>query len=175
MKNTDKQIKEAIKAAVDEAFKAGQLHAAQSQKDSYRATERRLYALPMLKDKLASDIADLQRLQTEQAPDIICRSADILRFRRSGVRITDEELLEMQLTNLQAQIASSEYEISTIEKGLARISDDYYYRAIPAKYFEKISDDDIAELLSCDASTVRRNRSRLVRCVAIWLYGTEAI
>ena len=37
------------------------------------------------------------------------------------------------------------------------------------------TDAELAEKLYCDESTVRRNRSRLIRIIAVRLYGVEAI
>ena len=38
-----------------------------------------------------------------------------------------------------------------------------------------MTDAAIAERLSCDVSTIRRNRKRLVQSVALFLYGSAAL
>lgn len=43
------------------------------------------------------------------------------------------------------------------------IQGDQYVAAITGRYFENISDTDIAIKLNCDERTVRRNRNRLVK------------
>lgn len=174
-KKLDRDIEKMIDQAVRRAFEAGRMYAGQAQKDAYKTTERRLYAIPTLRAKMAEEKEDIARLTEEQAPDIVLRSTDIVRFRRTGIRLSDDELLAAQITDLQARVAAKEYEINEIERALQQISRDYYYRAVPMKYFESISDDEVAKVLYCDGSTVRRNRSRLVKVLSIWLYGPEAI
>ena len=157
------------------AFEAGRMSAGQAQKDAYKSTERRLYAIPTLQAKLAEEREDLARLSEEQAPDVVLRSTDIVRFRRTGIRLSDDELLAAQITDLQAKIAAKEYEISEIERALQQISKDYYYRTVSMKYFEGVDDMKVSALLKCDESTVRRNRSKLVKVLSVWLYGPSAI
>jgi DNA-directed RNA polymerase specialized sigma24 family protein len=55
------------------------------------------------------------------------------------------------------------------------LTSDPYYRALEGKYFEQKSDDELAEELNCDVSTVWRNRGRLVTRLAIRLYGVDAV
>ena len=43
------------------------------------------------------------------------------------------------------------------------------------KYFDNVKDADAALRLRCDPATVRRNRRRLVRRLALRLYGVECI
>ena len=74
-----------------------------------------------------------------------------------------------------AGIAADRYEIETMERALATVRDDPYYRALSGKYLDDVDDRDIAEALECDTSTVWRHRKRLVQRVAVWLYGAEAL
>lgn len=174
-KPKERDLNKVIEQAIRRAFEAGRISAGQAQKDAYKSTERRLYAMPILLAKKAEEEADLERLLRENEPDIVMRSTDIVRFRRTGIRLSDEDLLQAQVTDLRANIAMKEHEIQQIERALEHVKGDYYYRAVPMKYFEGISDDDVAKQLFCDGSTIRRNRSRLVKALSIWLYGPEAI
>ncbi|MPM95975.1 hypothetical protein SDC9_143131 [bioreactor metagenome] len=175
MGKVEKQINLIIEQAVGRAFEAGRMSVGQAQKEAYKMTERRLYAMPVIRKKLQEEMEDLNRLREENAPDIVCHSTDIIRFRRSGVRLSDEDLLEVQILDFNARIAAKQHEIKEIERALEQIERDPYYPSVQMKYFNNISDEEVAGFLSCDASTVRRNRSRLVRSIAVWLYGPTAI
>ena len=70
---------------------------------------------------------------------------------------------------------ADEHEIETMKKALKQIENDTYYLAVKGKYLDGLSDDEIARAISCDPSTVRRNRGRLVRVLAVWLYSAEAV
>lgn len=159
-------------AIIQKAVNAGRAQGMSIAKDAYKATERRLYALPVLRQKVEDDKEKLEQIKTHGAPE---RSKSIVRFSRTGYRLTPEEMLEAIIKDLEATIAADEYEIETLEKALAHIEDDPFYPAVEAKYIEGLTDDVIAERIPCDATTVWRNRKRLVQTVSTWLYGSVSV
>jgi hypothetical protein len=165
-------IEKIIKKAVEAGIKAGRVQAERTPDNTYKATERRLYALPVLVRKVEDARLRLEELEEKGAPG---RSKDVIRFARAGVRVSPEEILEALIVDIKASIAADEHEIETMRKALQLIEDDTYYPAVKGKYIEGLSDEKIAAAVSCDPSTVRRNRGRLVRILAVWLYGTEAV
>jgi hypothetical protein len=161
-------IETLIRRAVEAGIKAGQ----RAPVDAYKATERRLYALPVLVRKVEDAQLRLKELEQTGAPR---RSKDVIRFARTGVRVSPEEILDAMIVDIKASIAADEHEIETVKKALRNIEDDTYYVAVSGRYFEGISDEEIAKQIPCDERTVRRHRGRLVRVVAVWLYGAEAV
>ena len=149
-------------AIIQKAVNAGRAQGMSIAKDAYKATERRLYALPVLRQK---------QITTHEAPE---RSKSIVRFSRTGYRLTPEEMLEAIIKDLEATIAADEYEIETLEKALAHIEDDPFYPAVEAKYIDGLEDDDIAADLKCGNTQLWKQRGRLVRAVAVLLYGSQA-
>lgn len=166
------ETQRAIKAAVNEGLKAGIIHAEATAKDAYKATERRLYAYPDLVAKIAEDKERLEEWQTNGTPG---RSQSIVRYSKSSVRVDPDEMLEGMIQDLRARIEMDEYEIATLDKALSSISGDNYYLSVKGKYLDNMDDEAIAEVIPCDASTVRRNRGRLVRRLAVKLYGARAV
>jgi len=67
------------------------------------------------------------------------------------------------------------YEIECVEKALTAIEADAYYETVNGKYIDGRSDEQIAEAVPCDYTTVWRNRKRLVQKVAVMLYGAQAV
>lgn len=165
-------IEKIIERAVKEGIEAGRKQAERVPVDAYRATERRLYALPVLVRKVEDAQLRLKELEQTGAPR---RSKDVIRFTRTGVRVSPEEILDAMIVDIKASIAADEHEIETVKKALRNIEDDTYYVAVSGRYFEGISDEEIAKQIPCDERTVRRHRGRLVRVVAVWLYGAEAV
>jgi DNA-binding NarL/FixJ family response regulator len=174
MAKTKKQldIEKIIQRAVEEGIKAGRKEAERVLMDAYQATERRLYALPTLIKKVQDAKERLKELEEYGLHE---KSKDIIRFRRSGQRLSNEEILEALVMDIKASIAADETEIETLKKALAQIENDSYYVTVKGRYFEGLSDEEIAKQIPCNERTVRRHRSRLVRVVAIWLYGAEAV
>lgn len=165
-------IEAIIKKAVIEAIEAGRKLSEQKPKDAFKATERRLYALPDLREKVKRD---RERLEELQEHGLRSRSNDIIRFQKSGRRISDEELLEGLIQDLKATIAADEYEIKTIEDALAPLTSDPYFRTVTGRYFDNLTDEEIAKEIPCDPATVWRNRGRLVTRLAVRLYGVDAL
>lgn len=140
--------------------------------DAYKATERRLRALPILRDKVEYD---RERLDEYKCGVVRGKSKSITRFTTSGSRLDPLEMIEALEQDTAAQIATDEYEIKLIEDALSIIKKDPYYAAVYDKYILDKTDDEIAEQIPCDPSTVRKNRGRLVRQLAVRMYGATAI
>ena len=165
-------IEAIIQRAVKEALAAGRAEAERAPGDAYRATERRLYALPTLVKKVEDARERLVELLQTGAPE---RSKDVARFTRTGVRLSASEILEALENDIKADIAADEHEITVIKKALENIDGDPYYPVVKGRYFKGISDEEIAKEIYCDIRTVRRHRSRLVQVLAIWFYGADAV
>ena len=160
------------KRVLQRNMEAGRISAERTAKDAFKATERRLYGLPTLKIKLEDDLERLEEFKLYGPRE---RSKSITRFVKNGNRLTPDEIWEAVLMDMEATIAADRYEIETLERALATVRDDPYYRALSGKYLDDVDDRDIAEALECDTSTVWRHRKRLVQRVAVWLYGAEAL
>lgn len=159
-------------AIIQKAVNAGRMQGMSVAKDAYKATERRLYAIPVLKLKVKEDREKLEEIKTYGAPQ---RSKSIVRFSRTGIRLTQEEILEALVMDMEATIAADTYEIECVEKALTAIEADTYYETVKGKYIDGRSDEQIAETIPCDYTTVWRNRKRLVQKVAVMLYGAQAV
>lgn len=162
-----KELEDIIKLAVE----AGRISAERSAKDAYKATERRLYALPIIRRKLADDKERLEEIRQYGPRE---RSKSITRFTKSGVRLSPEEIFEAVVMDMEATIAADQYEIDAMDKALSVIQDDEYYLTVTGRYLDDLPDERVAELIPCDTSTVWRNRKRLVQRLAVWLYGADA-
>lgn len=168
MKLDEKAIDGMIRKAVA-AMKVASEH---STKDAYRATERRLYALPDIRAKLEDDREALEDVKKYGVKN---KSRSITRFMKSSVRLTPEEALAAVIMDLEAAIAASEHEIDAMERALASIGNDEYRLTVTGKYIERLTDEEIAERIPCDPTTVWRNRKRLVQRLSVRLYGVDAV
>ena len=166
-----KAVKEAMKKGLEAGITAGRAEAERTASDAYKATERRLYALPVLVKRVSNSEAYLDSLE---AAAMQGHSKDIVRFSGSSSLSADEKI-DALIADGKAKIAADEHEIGVMQKALENIENDPYYPIVKGRYFERISDEEIAKSIPCDDRTVRRQRSRLVRTVAIWLYGAEAV
>lgn len=160
-----------VEIVIHKAIIAGRLAAERMPKDPYKATEARLSALPDIRAKLDDDRGEREGMETDAKNG----KWNVMRFLKSGSRLTPEEVRKALLMDLSAAIAADEHEIEVMEGALAVISDDPYYETVTGRYFDSMTDEAIAERISCDSSTVWRNRKRLVQRLAVRLYGAEAV
>ena len=161
-----------IKKAVGEGYKAGE-KSARLDRNFYQMTEARLYAVPALIRGVCLDQEELDRLKNGE--DVPSRSHDIVRFASGGSRISSEDKALAVMRELEIKIAKNEHEIAAVRAALKTLEGEYYYETIPAKYFDKISDDVMAKRLHCEDRTIRRQRSRLVKELSVLFYGVDAV
>jgi DNA-directed RNA polymerase specialized sigma24 family protein len=171
-KDRPTDVNAVIEKAVNAGIQAGHIIATRKATDAYKATEKRLYAYPPLLEKIEADKETLVQLSTEGTPT---RSKCVMRYRRSGVRLTPDEIVDTFIQDTLSTIAADEHEAALVAAALDTIARDPYYAAVEGRFIRGYDDDDIAADLDCDPSTVRRNRGRLIRRVAIRLYGASAI
>ncbi|MEG1777135.1 MAG: hypothetical protein RR367_11520 [Clostridia bacterium] len=171
-KDLSPQLLLAIDEAVKRAVSAVRVAQIDDTRNLYRQTERRLYAFHHLREKVMMDSCRLADMKEGYQQN---KSKSIVRFSASGIRTDPEEMYEAIERDLAARIASDQQEIDEVMSAVKGVEGDSYYRTVPARYFEGSRDWEVAAELHCDDSTVRRNRARLVRIIAIRLYGVAAI
>jgi hypothetical protein len=161
-----------IEAIIEQAVYRERLASQRQPKDAYKATESRLYAYPVLLEKMASDAEELEQARRYGLPH---RSKDIVRFSKSGSRIDPQEAQEALEQDIKAGMAANQHEIDTIDRALTIINGDTYADIIPLKYFQGQQDEQIAKQIGCDATTIWRNKTRLVKKLSVFLYGVSAV
>ena len=167
-----KQKKLTVDEVISKAVIATRLSYAREPKDVFKATEKRLYAYPVLQAKVKDDEGMLEEVRQY---GIHQKSHSITRFIRNGIRLEPDEIKEAVIIDLKAAIAADRYEIGRIDKALEQIADDEYQDLIRYKYFEQKSEDEIADLMHCAPRTVRAHKSRLVGRLSVFLYGAGAL
>lgn len=163
-----------VKAMIKQAVEAGRQNGSQSAKQirtPYQKTEARLYAYPSLKIKIDLDVEEVGNLKA--SGQMKERSKDLTRFSRGGSRVSLEEKLEAVIDSMESSIEADKHEVTVIDKVLTHIAGEYFYPTIPAKYFTKRGDTEMAEELNCSEKTITRQRSRLVKELSVLLYGSE--
>ncbi|MDL2280337.1 hypothetical protein LJC10_00590 [Selenomonadales bacterium OttesenSCG-928-I06] len=162
-----------IHAAIREAVQAGIKAGKQEPRNIFKQTEARLRAYPILKINIKEYEKDIEDLNIEQ---VTRRSKDIVKFTISqGVRLSPEEIQQAKILELEMKLDRDKKEILEIESALATIHGDEYENIIYLRYFNGMYTDEIANQIHCGESTVKRNSNRLVRKMAIKLYGADAL
>ncbi|MBQ8136573.1 MAG: hypothetical protein IJ174_03985 [Clostridia bacterium] len=175
MPKSKKPVPEAVVAVIEETVKRTmqQMMAERDAmpRDCYKQTIKRIKSLPVLQERVAENKARLGK-DGNLMPE---KSKSIVRFSASGVRADPEEMLEAVIQTLEAHIAADEEEISIVTKALESVKNDYYYQTVVGTYIDQKTDEQLAEEMHCEESTIRRNRKRLTSIISVRLYGVFAI
>lgn len=143
--------------------------------DCYKATEARLYAYPVLLENIKCyklDIRDLKKEKnTEKSKDITCWGG-------ASSRLTPEEKQQARIMAVEVKLARDQAEVDKIDRILNRLEaseDAVAVDLIRQVYFFCVPLDDIALREGVSLSTIQRRRTRLVRQLALMLYGAESL
>lgn len=161
-----------IENIITRAVAAGRLASERTAKDAFKATERRLYAVPVLRQKSQEDMERLAEIKQFGPQN---KSSSITRFMKNGLRLSPEEIKEALIMDMEAGIAADKFELEIMDRALSHIAADEYYLTVTGRYLEGLSNEQIAERIPCELSTVWRNRKRLVQQLAVMLYGAAAV
>lgn len=173
----DQIIRKTAKETANEMLKMLQSNnknnKSQDNKDCFKQTERLLYAYNEFKETVKNYNEEIDELQKYGLRE---KSKSIV-YMPSGSRLTKDDLLEAKILDLNYKIQNTQREIKKIENGLKAVELDSWYGIIELKYFQGLSDKDIADIdeYRCDPSTIRRHKNRLVNKIAIRLFGADAI
>jgi len=169
----NKFIKRAAKEAALEAVKSALAVVKPAGKGNcYKQTEARLYAYPTLLENIKRYRLDIEDLKREKITE---KSKDITSFSVDGIRLTPEERQAGKILAVEIKLQRDKKEVDEINAALKAIEGDEYYSVVAMKYFQKASDEKIAGQIPCAERTVRYNRSRLIKQMALRLYGAEAL
>lgn len=148
---------------------------AERQGGAYAETERRLFALPILRDRVVDAKEELSELENCGVDALKHSSTSLVRLLRPGIRLTPEEVHAAQLAYIRSRLLADEREVKRMHAALSTVAEDPYYLSLELRYFKNLTDAASAKRLNCDPTTVRRNRKRLVKTLALRLYGSEAL
>jgi hypothetical protein len=186
-----KETKEIIAATVDEVFKkTNSISWFERQKamkdETFKNTEKILYCFNILKEHVADEAAYIAMMNKST-------SGSIVKYSKNKVEKPDEDQL------LKERIASynrSKSDVDRIEKALEKIKGKKGYDVIELRYLQRkrkkengkeveevYTFEEIAEILSrqqgynenLNEKTVRNYKNKLVRDIAIFLFGSDAV
>lgn len=165
----DKTADKAAKKTVIELKKTGML---KEEKTPYQKVEYLLYNYNSFKRGVENK---QDRINDIKEHGLGQKSKSITSFGGSGATLEYEDIIKEQISSIQRSINSTERGIKNIDDALARIKDYRYVEIIDMWYFKNKNRDEIAEHLGIDASTVSRNKKKLINELSILLFAGEVL
>lgn len=143
----------------------------EAQNAAFAATERRLYQMKLIRARVEDAREELAELENLGVEALRHHSSSLVRLLRPGMRLEPEEIHAAQMAYLRARLAADEREIRKLNVAMECVKDDPYFPSLDMRYMRGMSDQEIAARLACDKTTVARHRKRIVRDLAVRLYG----
>lgn len=84
--------------------------------------------------------------------------------------VLPEESVESAVRSVQASVRDTVRAIALIDKCMATLRFDPYYKILGMFYFEGRTQEDIAAEFGCNQTTIARNKSRLVKELAVRMF-----
>lgn len=179
-----KEVKETIAVTIDEVFKKmnsiSWLDRQKAMKDeAFKNTEKILYCFNILKEHVADEREYIGMMQKT-------KSCSVVRYSKNKVEAPDEDQL---LADRIASYNRSKSDVDRIEKALAKIKVKKGYEVIEYRYLKRKEKDEIytfeeiTDILAgqqgynenLNEKTVRNYKNSLVRDMAVFLFGSDAI
>ena len=179
-----KETKETILVTIDEVFKKmnsiSWLERQKAMKDeAFKNTEKILYCYDVLKEHVANEKEYLQMAFKEKA-------ASFITYSKNKVTKPDDDTI---LEDRKASYERSRNDVERIEKALDHIRGKKGFEVIDLRYLQRKNKDDrytyeeIADMLAgqqgynekLNEKTVRNYKNKLVKEMAVFLFGSDAI
>lgn len=135
----------------------------------YKKTEILLYNYETLKKAVEQKDEDIKYIQEHGLPE---RSKSIVFYSTSSGSISAEERYLELIERYQLEKAETERDIKKIENALDKVRNDKYFKIIELKYLKQTAktDEEIAEIMGKDRTTISRNRKRLINSIKTILF-----
>lgn len=159
--------KEAAKETLDEFKKNNYIKSGISY---FRRVELLLLSYNKLKSAVKQKDEDIEYIKKNGLPQ---KSGSIVIYQTGGGNISSEERYVQLIEKYKLEKIETEREIKRIDNALNKIKKDKYYKIMELKYLnaqDKVTDEQIAEILEKDQSTITRNRKRLINSIKIILF-----
>lgn len=143
------------------------------EKTAYQKTEQLLYNYNGFKKIVAERMQEIDDLRRYGVP----KSCAVTEYVQKGGMphglVLEEESVEDAVRTVQRSVEGTIHAIALIDKCMAALKHDPYYRVLEMRYFEGRTQEDIATVFGCNQATIARNKSRLVKELAMRLFPDQ--
>lgn len=141
--------------------------------NAFQKTEQLLYKYNDFADAIKSKENQIKELKEH---GLKRQSKSITKYGAgSGEVKTDADKLEEKIQVLENTIEDTRRYIKIIDDALEKLQGDKLFGIIDMKYFKDMTHEDIGFEFDVDASTISRNKNRLVKKLSIQLFPDDAL
>ena len=147
-----------------------------AEKSAYAKTEALLYNYKGFKRIIQERVQEIENLRKYGVP----QSCGAVTERVQGGPVQQgivlpEESVENAVRTVQASVQGTVQAVALIEKCMASLRSDQYYKVLEMRYFEGRTQEDIAQFFNCSQVTISKNKNRLIRELAMRIFPNQVI
>lgn len=149
---------------------------AQSPKSAVEKTEALLYSYRDFKrivDERMQEIEDIKKYGVPK--DLSVQEYVAKGSVHTGGIVLEEESVESAVARVWRTVQRTVQAITLVDKGMAALKYDPYYRILEMRYFEGRTQEDIAVEFGCSQVTISNNKNRLIRELSMRLFPNQII
>lgn len=146
-----------------------------SEKTAYQKCEQLLYNYKGFKrivDERLEEIEEIKKYGVRHNGGVKER---VQGGKLPGDIVLPDESVENAVHKIHCAMSLTVQVISMIEKCLDALKSDPYYNVLEMRYFEGRTLEEIAVYFDCDTSTISRNRTRLVKEIALQMFPDDVV
>ena len=167
------ELADLVAQAVVKAL-GGNAPAPKQEKTAYQKTEQLLYNYVGLQKIVAERMQEIEEIRMYGVPK---KCGGVSEYVSKGGMprglVLEEESVEDAVRNVQRSVQSTVQHLAQIDKCMAALKYDPYYKVLEMRYFEGRTQEDIAATFGCNQATIARNKSRLVKELAMRLFPDQ--
>lgn len=146
------------------------------EKTAYQKTEQLLYNYPGFKRIIKERIREIEEIKMWGVPQTCGAGGERVQNGNlpQGI-VLPEESVEAAVHRIECAIEGTVQAIALIDKCMAALKSDPYYRVLEMRYFEGRTQEDISVEFGCSQVTISNNKNRLVRELSMRLFPNQTI
>ena len=178
IKEFAKLVAEAVVSAINvpNNIGIGANNKADKPKSAFKKTEQLLFNYKGFKKIIADREQEIEELRKYGTPET---SKSIVAYtpKTNSVQgtVLPEESVESAVCRIHCAVERTVQVVTLIEKCMAALKNDPYYKTLEMRYFEGKTLEEIAFEFKCDHSTISRNKNRLVKELSMQLFPDDVI
>lgn len=147
-----------------------------SEKTAYQKTEQLLYNYRGFKRIVQERMEEIEEIRVHGVPQRCGNVGERVQSSRTvqGIMLP-EETVEAAIRNVENSVQGTVDAIALIDKCMASLVNDPYYKVLEYRYFEGRTQEDIALEYGVSQVTISNNKSRLVKELAMRLFPNQVI
>lgn len=138
---------------------------------TYKNTESLLYKYNDLKESIKDREEEINEIATV---GLRGKSKSIFKI-PEGSHIDSEDIEQDVINGIIKDIKKTQVVINRVDRVLKKFENDKYIDIIKLKYFEKKTQQELADYFAKDPATIWRNNKRLINEIKVYLFPNDVI